>query len=150
MNKDFLELWGKAFTEMAKMAEGPQAFFHLFQNGFARKEPKPDPRYEQFVSLCQRAFGKEGIDTFNAVLKEFYDNVGVVPRTQYNERREKYEALKRKVKNLEETLQALKEKVEGKTGLPYDLVDQWEKTMKQYADINREFFKELGKFFKSG
>jgi predicted ArsR family transcriptional regulator len=150
MNKDLLELWGKAFSEMAQMAGRPHNFFHLFQNGFARTEPKPDPLHEQFVRLCQKAFGKEGIETFNGVLKEFYENVGVVPRTQYNELREKYEALKRKVKELEETLRALKDKVGGKPGLPGDLADQWEKTMKQYAEINREFFKEFSKFFTSG
>ena len=148
MNKDLFDRWEKAFTEMAKMVEGPKVFFHLFQNGFARKAASPDPLYEQFAALCRKMFGKEGIETFNTVLKEFYENVGVVPRTQYNELREKYEALKEKVKDLEETLEALKERVEGKPGLPNDLVEQWENTVKQYAAINREFFKEFSEFFR--
>ena len=148
MNQDLLELWGQTLLEMTKIAKGPKSFFDLFQNGFAKQEPKPDSMQEQFVKLCQKTFGNEGIEGFNAVWKEFYENVGVVPRTQYNELREKYEELKTKVKELEEKIEKLKKGFESRTGLSYDLIEQWTETAKKYTEINQQFFREFSKFFK--
>ncbi len=148
MNKDLLELWGQTLVEMAKIAQGPKSFFNFFQNGFAKKVKEPDFMQEQFLNLCRRMFGKEGIEGFNAVLKEFYENIGVVPRAQYNELREKYEELKTKVKELEEKIEKLKKGFESRTGLSYDLIEQWTETAKKYTEINQQFFREFSKFFK--
>ena len=148
MNKDLLELWGQTLLEMAKIAKGPKSFFDLFQNGFAKQEPKPDSGQEQFVRLCQKMFGKEGIEAFNAVLKEFYENVGVVPRTQYNELHEKYVELKKKFQELESKIEELKKKFEGGKEISTDLINQWTETVKKYAEINKKFFEEFSKFFK--
>jgi chromosome segregation ATPase len=132
---------------MAKIAEGPKSFFDLFQNGFGKESPQTDLQ-EQFLSLCRRMFGKEGIEGFNAVLKEFYENIGVVPRTQYNELRETYEELKTKVKELEEKIEELKKGFESRTGPSYDLIEQWTETAKKYTEVNQQFFREFIKFFK--
>jgi len=32
--------------------------------------------------------------------------------------------------------------------MPSDLMDQWTETIKKYAEINQQFFKEFSKFFK--
>lgn len=148
MNKDLLELWGQTLLEMAKIAKGPQGFFDLFQNGFAKKREKPDSTHEQFVDLCRKTFGKEGIEAFNAVMKEFYENAGVVPRAQYNELHERYTELKGRVQELEERIEELKKRLERVRGTPSDLMEQWSETVKNYTDINRQFFEEFSKFFK--
>ena len=148
MNQNLLELWGQTLLEMAKISKGPQGFFELFQNGFATKEQKPDSMHEQFLELCQKMFGKEGIEKFNAVMKEFYENTGVVPRTQYNELHEKYLELKDRIRALEEKIDSLKKRIKGGMESPSDLMDQWTDMVNQYADINRQFFEEFSKFFK--
>ena len=147
MDKNLLELWGETLLGMAKMAQGSQSFFELFQNGFAKKEREPGALNQEFVELCKKVFGKEGIETFNAVMKEFYENAGVVPRTQYNELRERYFELKEKVRDLEEEIEHLRNQLEGHVTMPDDLMDQWNKTAKRYAEINQQFFKEFSKFF---
>jgi len=147
VSKELLELWGETLLEMARLTKSSRAFFELFQNGFVKKEPEPQPAYQQFIDLYQRMFGKEGIDTFNMSMKQFYENVGVVPRTQYNELREKYLQLKAKAEELEDEVEELKQRLEGGTQPPHDLMDQWTRTMKTYTEVNRQFFKELGKFF---
>jgi hypothetical protein len=147
VSKDLLEIWGETLLEMARLTKSSRAFFELFENGFVKKEPEPQPAYQQFMDLCQRTFGKEGIEAFNTIMKEFYENVGVVPRTQYNELREKYLQLKANAEELEDEVQELKERLEGGAQPPYDLMAQWTRTMKTYTEINRQFFKELGKFF---
>lgn len=146
MSKDVLELWGETLLEMARLTKTSRAFFQLFENGFVKKEPEPQPEYQQFVDLTQRMFGKEGVEAFNTIMKQFYENVGVVPRTQYNELREKYLQLSAKAEELEDEVEQLKG-LEGSAQPPYDLMAQWTKTMKTYTEVNRQFFKELGKFF---
>jgi len=145
--KELLELWGQTLLEIAKLAENSQTLFALFQNGFAKKEPEPSSLYEQFIILCHQTFGEKGIETFNAIMKEFYENVGVVPRTQYNELHEKYIGLKSKVEELEEQIKKSKRRLEDGGEATSDLMEQWTKTVEKYAEINRQFFKEFSKFF---
>ena len=147
MTKDVLELWGETLLEMARLTKSSRAFFELFENGFVKKEPEPQSAYQQFMELCQRTFGKEGVEAFNTVMQEFYENVGVVPRAQYNELRGKYRQLKAQAEELEDQVEQLKERLEGGAQPPYDLMAQWTRTMETYTEINRQFFKELGEFF---
>ncbi len=148
MNQNNLELWGQTLLEMARIAKGPQGFFDLFQNGFAKKEHKPDSMQEEFVELCRKAYGKEGIERFNEIMKEFYENAGVVPLTQYNELRDKYVDLKDKVRELDKKIEKLKKPLENNVETPSDMMNQWTEAAKEYADINQRFFEEFGKFFK--
>jgi hypothetical protein len=148
VNKDLLELWGQTLLEMAKIAKGPQGFFDMFQDGFAKKEKKSDSIHEQFTQLYQKMFGKEGIETFNAAMKEFYDNAGVVPRSQYNELQNRYVQLKEEVRELEGKIEKLKQGLKAGIETPSDLMDQWAETAKQYTEINQHFFEEFSKFFK--
>lgn len=148
MNQDLLELWGQTLLGMAKISKGPQGFFDLFQNGFAKKEHKPDSMQEEFIELCRKTFGKDGIEKFNEIMKEFYENAGVVPLAQYNELREKYVDLKEKVRKLEEKIEKLKKKLESGIETPSGLMNQWTETAKEYAEINKQFFEEFSKFFK--
>ena len=147
VSKDPLELWGETLLEMARLTKSSRAFFELFENGFVKKEPEPQPAYQQFMDLSQRMFGKEGVEAFNTIMKQFYENVGVVPRTQYDELREKYLQLKVKAEELEDEVEQLEERLEGGAQPPDDLMAQWTRTMKTYTEVNRQFFKELGKFF---
>jgi len=55
-------------------------------------------------------------------MKEFYESVGIVPRTQYNELHEKYVELKNKVQELEEKIEKLKGGVEDGVEAPQDLM----------------------------
>lgn len=151
MNKELLalELWGQTLLEMSRLAKESQGFYNLFQNGFAKKADPSNPAFDQFMTLCRKSFGKEGIEAFNTVLKEFYENVGVVPRAQYTALEAKYEALKEKIRELEQKIETLNKRLQGEAVLPSDLRDQWMETAKTYADINKQFFHEFSKFFKS-
>jgi hypothetical protein len=148
VNKDLLELWGQTLLEMAKIAGGPQGFFDLFQNGFVRREERPGSVHEQFLELCQRTFGKQGIEAFNSVMKEFYENAGVIPLAHYNELHEKYVALKDRVQQLEGEIARLRRKIQQQRGTPSDLMEQWSDTAKKYTEINQQFFEEFSKFFR--
>lgn len=149
MPKDLLELWGTILLETARLAKGSTGFYSLFQDGFAKKTDDADDLYNEFISMCRKTFGKDGIEAFNAVLKEFYENVGVVPRAQYNELEEKYQALIQEIKALEKKIDALKKRIQSEADLPSDLLSQWTETAKTYTEIHQKFLKEFSKFFKS-
>ena len=148
MNKNLLELWGHTLMEMAKTVEGTQSFYGLFQNGFVKKEQDSGATQRQFMELCSKIFGAEGIEAFNTVMKEFYENVGVVPRTEYNALRAKYVDLKKKVQQLEEKIKVLRRQMNTGGSAPDDLMEQWTETAQKYAEINQQFFEEFSKFFK--
>jgi hypothetical protein len=95
MNKELPELWGRTMREMTRLATESQRFYNLFQDGFARRADSSDATFDVFMTLCQKSFGKEGIEAFNTVLKDFYENVGMVPRAKYTALEEKYAALKK-------------------------------------------------------
>ena len=145
MNKELLELWGRTMLEMTRLATGFEGFYDLFKDGFVRRADPSDATFDAFMTLC----GKEGIEAFNAVLKDFYENVGVVPRTQYTALEEKYAALKENIHGLEQKIETLKKQLQEEAAMPSDLIDQWVETARAYADINQQFFREFSKFFKS-
>ena len=147
VHKELVELWGHTLLQMAKLSKESEGFFDLFQNGYAKKAAAKDSVHDQFVELCRKTFGKEGVETFNAILKEFYENVGVVPRAQYNELQDKYTALKEKISELEEKIEKLNIRLRSGSGTPADLMEQWTETTQKYAEINRKFFEEFSKFF---
>jgi uncharacterized coiled-coil DUF342 family protein len=123
-------------------------FFDLFQNGFVKREQKSEPMHEQFAELCQKVFGKNGIETFNSVMKEFYANAGVVPRTTYNRLHEKYNDLKARVDDLEAEIEELRGKLREAGGIPSELMEHWTNALGKCTEINRQFFEDINKFFK--
>ena len=148
MDKNLLELWGQTLLGMAKISEEAQNFYNLFDNGFAKKAQNLSASQEEFLELFHRAFGAEGIETFNSIMKEFYENVGVVPRAEYNALQAKYVDLKNKVQDLEEKIKRLKQQLKNGKGTPSDLMEQWTETAEKYGEINQQFFNEYSKFFK--
>jgi peptidoglycan hydrolase CwlO-like protein len=148
VDKNLLELWGHTLLEMAKMVEGTQSFYNLFQNGFAKKEQGLGATQKQFMELLSKSFGAEGIEAFNTAMKEFYENVGVVPRTEYDALRAKYTDLKKKVQELEEKIKKLKRQMKTGVSSADDLMEQWTETAQKYTEINHQFFEEFSRFFK--
>jgi polyhydroxyalkanoate synthesis regulator phasin len=142
-------MWGRIMLDTARFTKETEGFYNLFQDGFVKKADPSDATFDQFINLCRKSFGKEGIETFNTVLKEFYENVGVVPRAQYHALEEKYETLKEKIRDLEQKIESLKKRLQRETDLPSDLMNQWTDIARVYADINQQFFNEFSKFFKS-
>jgi hypothetical protein len=142
-----LELWGETLLEAARVSRGSQAFFDIFQNGYATKTEKASQTYKRFADLCRDAFGKEGIEAFNTVMQEFYRNVGVVPRKQYNDLQAEYDLLQERVREMEGKLHELRSKLEAGGTTTGDLMAQWMDVARRYADMNQRFLEEFGKLF---
>ena len=148
LNKELIELWGRALLEMTRGAAASRTFFELFQDGFARKTPSTTVAYEQFLGICRKTFGRDGIDAFNQVMAEFYRNAGVVPRAQYNDLEGKYRTLRSRVLELEQELEALKSTGSGTAETSSNMMEKWTETAQRFTELNQKFFEELGKFFR--
>jgi hypothetical protein len=146
-NSRLLELWGAALLEAARGSRAPQAFFDIFQNGYATKTEKAGQAYKRFAEVCREAFGREGIEAFNGVMQEFYRNVGVVPRKQYNDLKAEYDQLQERVRDMESKLQELRNRLETGGTTSADLMTQWMNVARNYADLNQKFLEEFGKMF---
>lgn len=146
MDANLLELWGQILLNTAKVSKSSQSFFDLFKNGFVEKKAS-NSLYNDFLEQCRKTYGKEGIESFNDMMKDFYKQAGVVPKTQYNKLRDRYLALKDKVLELEKTIDDLTTKMKSGQTTPSTLLDEWTETTRQYADLNQQFFKEFSKFF---
>jgi hypothetical protein len=146
-NTRLLELWGETLLEAARVSKGSQAFFDIFQNGYASKPERAGQAYRRFAELCRDAFGKDGIETFNTVMQDFYRNVGVVPRKQYNDLKEEHERLQERVRDLEDKLLELRNRLDGGGATTEDLMGQWIDLARKYADMNQKFLEEFGKMF---
>ena len=148
MNQELIELWGRALLEMARRAAGTRTFFDLFQNGFAGKTPSTAAAYNQFFDICRSIFGRDGIESFNEVMAEFYRNAGVVPRAQYSDLEEKYRTLKSRVLGLERELEALKTTGSRPVEAAGDMMEKWTETARRFTELNQKFVEELSKFFR--
>ncbi len=155
-NTKLLELWGETLLEAARASKGSQAFFDIFQNGYAEKADRASPAYKRFAELCRDAFGKDGIDTFNTVMHDFYRNVGVVPRKQYSDLKEEYDRLRKRVREMEDKLDDLRNRLDAggtapegaaKQAATGDLMNQWMDVAKKYAEMNQKFLEEFGRMF---
>jgi hypothetical protein len=148
VNRELIELWGRALLEMARGAAASRTFFELFQDGFARKTPSTTEAYDQFLRICRNTFGRDGIEAFNQVMAEFYRNVGVVPRAQYNDLEGKYRTLRSRVLELERELEDLKTVGVRTAEASSDMMEKWTETAQRFTELNQKFFEELGKFFR--
>jgi hypothetical protein len=143
LNSRLLELWGQTLVDAAKAYKESNAFFEVFRDGYAAPS-----KAAKFAELCGNAFGKDGIESFNAVMKEFYDNAGVVPRTEYNELHDRYIELLEKNQQLEKTIRELRNRFEDEDHPAAHIVGKWSEAAEKYAEINKQFFDEFSKFFR--
>jgi hypothetical protein len=148
VNPELIERWGRAVAEMARGADGSRTFFDLLQNGFARKTPSTAEAYRQFLDICRRIFGRDGIEGFNRVMGEFYRNAGVVPRAQYDDLEGKYRTPRSRVRGLERELEALKFSGSRPVEAAGDMMEKWTETARSFTELNRKFVEELSKFFR--
>jgi hypothetical protein len=146
-DSELMELWGNTLLQMARFSKGPQAFFELFQNGCPRKCPPADSVYEPFAQWYRQTCGKEGIETFNSLLKDFYLHAGVVPRIQYNELQDRFTALKKKVVELEQKIEQLKPQLPPGSAPSVELMAAWTQTAQKYSKLHQSFFEEFSKLY---
>lgn len=115
MNRHFLEFWGKALLEAAKSQKQLEDLSKWFQRGFLG--------FQDFTNLFKTSYGldevaedspdyltmwKKAEGDFRDSFKDYLTLLGVVPREEYAALARKYDELKAKAADQEETIKHLR------------------------------------------
>jgi hypothetical protein len=156
MDRNFLELWGNLLiqaakgqkqiedlTEMAK--QGSKGFGDqnaIFRKFYGLKEPnEKDPD-------DSKAWEK-AVNDFQKSLNQYQKLLGVVSKAEHLQLVEKYENLKKKAADQEETIQHLRLLLNDKGILPGDAAKGFQDLIKKQSDQFQDLLKGFGKFLDS-
>jgi hypothetical protein len=121
MNRRFLEFWGKALLQAAQSQKQLEDLAKWCQRGFLG--------FQDYSQIFKASYGldemaesspdyftqwKKSEDDFRESFKEYLNLLGMVPREEYADLARKYEELKGKVAEQEETIKLLRVLLEEK------------------------------------
>jgi hypothetical protein len=156
MEKHFLEFWGNLLLQAAKGQKhledlsqwSSRGFLNfgdltaLFRKFYGLDQLEPDsPNYLKMWEKAEEDFR----DSF----RDYLSLLGVVPREEYVELAKKYEKLKEKVADQEETIKHLRMLLSDK-GLDFAVASaDFQKLMKKQTDQFQELLKGFGEVLKA-
>ena len=151
MNRHFLEFWGKALLETAKSQKQLEDLAKWFQQGFLG--------FQDYTQLFKASYGldemaedtpdylsmwKKAEDDFRRSFKDYLNLLGVVPREEYASLVRKYEDLKEKAAEQEQTIKQLRRLAEEK-GLGLEATTlEFQKLIKKQGEQFQKFIQGLG------
>lgn len=151
MNRHFLEFWGKALLEAAKSQKQLEDLAKWFQQGFLG--------FQDYTQLFKAAYGfdemaednpdylsmwKKAEDDFRRSFKDYLNLFGVVPREEYASLVRKYEDLREKAAEQEQTIKQLRMLAEEK-GLGLEATTlEFQKLIKKQGEQFQKFIQGLG------
>ncbi len=154
MNRRFLEFWGQALINAAKGQKQLEDMAKWLQPGF---------NFGDFTAQFRQAYGLDDLDKsspdslkmwkkaeeeFQESFREYFTLLGVVPREKHLKLVKKYEALKEKVADQEETINHLK-MILGEKGLGINTMTlEFQKLLKKQEVQFQELIKGFGEIFK--
>lgn len=164
MDAKFLELLGNILVGSARNTQQSEQFFQWLQSGFAdmgsKKPPWEESGGNEIFDLFRSWYGleelskqpseygkvtEEAFSKFNDSLKDSFLSMGFVPRKEHLELVEKYEKLKAKHAELEETVEHLKMLLQGQS----DMADQFKDMVNQQGEVYQEMMDQFGTLFSS-
>jgi len=155
MDRHFMEFWGHSLLNAAKGQKQLEELAKWLPRGFFN--------FQDFTPLFQKAYGldqveqdspdylktwKKAEENFRESFQDYLNLLGAVPREEYLDLTERYEKLKEKVVQQEETIQNLKKLLEQK-GMGYATATlEFQEMIKKQGDQFQELLKGFGEVVK--
>jgi tetratricopeptide (TPR) repeat protein len=155
MDRHFLEFWGHALLNTARGQKQLEELAKWLPRGFFN--------FQDFTTLFQKAYGLDQVEqdspdylkiweqaekTFLDSFHEYLNLLGAVPREEYAALAERYEKLKEKVVQQEDTIQHLKKLLEEK-GMGFAVANlEFQELIKKQGDQFQELLKDFGEALK--
>jgi chromosome segregation ATPase len=156
MDRHFLEFWGNLFINTAKQQKQMEDLAKWMQQGFKG--------FDELTAMFNKFYGLENLkkdtpaymesweaasENFLNSFKKYLDLMGMVPKNEHLALAKKYEELKKKVADQEETINHLRmllqeRKAESQDELVQGFHDLIDKQSKQFQETMETF----GSFFK--
>jgi BMFP domain-containing protein YqiC len=155
MDRHFLEFWGHSLLLAAKSQKQLEDLAKWLPRGFFN--------LQDFTTLFQKAYGLEQVEqnhpdylkiwkkaeeNFRESFQDYLNLLGAVPREEYLALAERYEKLKEKVAQQEETIRQLKILLEEK-GMGLAVANlEFQELIKRQGDQFQELLKGFGEVVK--
>ncbi|MCG6878101.1 MAG: hypothetical protein LJE96_02970 [Deltaproteobacteria bacterium] len=156
MDPHFLEFWGNLLIQAAKGQQQMEELNRLTNQG-AKGFEAQNALFRKFYGLGD-ANEKRPVDTeewekavrdFQTSLKQYLNLMGVVPKTRHLELVEKYENLKKKAADQEETIEHLRMLLNDKGMAQGDAAEGFQNLIKKQTDQFQDLLKGFGAFLES-
>lgn len=160
MDKNVLEFWADFFQNAAKSQKQIDSFNKWLQQGLAG--------YEAFLSLMGKPYAAPGkqesgrspedynklwnkaSDDFQDTLKDYLALFEMVPKSEHIELIKKYEDLKARLKDQEETIEHLRKLLKEKGEDQSRVMDDFKELIEKQSDEFQELMKHMSLFFPKG
>ena len=155
MDKHFLEFWGKLFMNAAR---GQECFEEM-----TKWMGQGSHGFGEHTDLFRKCYGLDHLDTgasdyktlwekaahdFEKSYKEWLSVFAFVPKEDYVTLTEKYETLKQKVSEQEETINHLRALLREKLFNPEEMAKGFEDLMQKQGDQFQQIVENMGQIFR--
>jgi len=167
MDEKLLEFWGNLLLNVAKGQKQSDAFFRWMRMGSPdfndMFSSKGAPGFEELSAIFQKHYGLDKVSKqsadyrevsekaareFQKSFKEYLTYTGLVPKKDHLELVARYENLKARCADQEETIRHLRMLLAGRETDQTDVVDQFQNMVKTQSDLFQNMVNEVGQYFK--
>jgi hypothetical protein len=155
MDKHFLEFWGNLFLHAAKGQKQVEEIVQWVDQGLKGFEGLTDMFHKSYgldrLNKGTPEYGKawrEASDTFQNSLRDFLKLMGVVPRQEHLALVKKYEDLKKKAADQEETIKHLRMLLEKEGMDQGEAVKRFQDLVKEQTEQFQDLIKGFGRLFE--
>lgn len=167
MDEKFLELWGNLLLSAARGKKQTNDVFRWMQSGFpnfndtsSNKQSYPD--FKELSEMFHRLYGLDQLSTqsekykemsdkalqdFQKSFKDYLNSMGIVSRDEHLTLIQKYEKLKAKCADQEETIRHLKMLLDSKGTNQTESSSQFQDIIKTQGELFQKMMMDFGQQF---
>jgi hypothetical protein len=161
VDEKFLEFWGNFLINTAREKKRADDITSIMQKSitgfnemFATGLSELTPMFRKFYGLDKLSeqsddystLTKKAVDDFQKSFKDYMSMMGVFPRDDYLALVEKYEKLKEKCADQEETIRHLKMLLGAKSGEQNEAIKSLQEIAKDQSELFQKMVKDFSKF----
>ena len=163
MDEKFLEFWGNILINAARSKKQTDDFFSWMKSGGGGAEaPKTLPGTEEMAAAFRRFYGldkvpdrkeeqqrlyRQSLEDFHKSFKDYLGLMGVVPREEHLALVRKYETLKERCAEQEETIRHLKMLLTANKDGRNGLSDQFQDLVRNQSELFQQMMSDFGQCF---
>jgi len=166
MDEKFLEFWGNLLLNAARSKKQTDHMFRWMRNGFPNLDEsssdKQVPDFQELTGMFRKLYGLDGISPYNneyknlsgKALKDFQKSftdyialMGIVSKEEHLSLVEKYEKLKVKCAEQEETIKHLKMLFNAKGTSHAEFSSHFENMVKSQGELFRKMMTDLSQYY---
>lgn len=166
MDEKFLEIWGNLLLSAAKGKKQTNDIFRWLHNGFPNITNTADspvfPDFKELSETFHRLYGLDqfskrseeykemsgkALQDFQESFKDYLNSMGIVSKDEHLALVDKYEKLKAKCADQEETVKHLKMLLDSKQDTQENVSAQFQDIVKNQGELFQKMVMDFGQYF---